>query len=139
MFVRESVGERSLFGVGISLLESKWNATAERKPHPSWGWLSVVRTTAAPEMEEVGFCTKNPVTLLPMSQSGWVGGGCRTCQPQANIPVSLRRLLVMAVWKSGLKTPDHTNLTQLYAVKGSCAGVNTHLSAPPSFPGCLVT
>lgn len=38
-----------------------------------------------------------------------------------------------------LKTTDHTSVTEIYPTKGSCAGVNAHLAAPPPFPGCLVT
>lgn len=60
-------------------------------------------------MEEVGFCTKSTVTLLPTSQRE----SCKTCRAQVNIPVSLKRALVMAFWKGGLKMPDHTSLTEI--------------------------
>lgn len=92
----------------------------ENPTHPGDGCL--VRTTAAPEMEEVGFCTKSPVMLLPTSQRGGLH----------NTPTSGEHSCVTQTSAGGIKTPDRMSLTQIYPATGSLAAVNTHLSTPPS-------
>lgn len=101
----------------LACYELKQNATAEKKPHPSWRQSPAVRT-AIPKMEEVGFCTKSPATLLPTSwRESWT-----TCQPRVNIPVSLKRVFVTCFWNGGLKKPHHTSLTEINPMNCSYAG-----------------
>lgn len=82
MFVSESLGEKSPSGFDICLLWIEVECHSREKTPPIMG----SRTTAAPEKEEVGFCTKSTVTLLPTSQRD----SCKTCQPLVNIPEPLK-------------------------------------------------
>lgn len=133
--VRESICLRVSHGEKIAHLalvlacyELKRNATAERRSHPSRGQLPAVWTTA-PEMEEVGFCTKSTAMLLPMS---W-GESWKTCQNSCVTQTCvcdafLERWAKKASWHEPEINPMNCSL----------AGVNTPLSVSPS-PGWWVT